>query len=344
MFCLLLIGLEEVHALVGNSLSLSGSEGFLRTEGVQIVDGNGQVVLLRGVNYEGYYWKNPFLHTEADYRYLAKIGFNVVRLPISWAHLEPSPGRFERVYLTNYVDQDIGWAKKYGIRIVLDMHQDNWARRFPKGGGAPDWTVQQYPQTEAGMRQAVSNFWINDTLQDHFIGIWINIASRYANETVIAGYDILNEPWVYTSYISDLSATNVINFYEKAISAIRKVDTYHLIFLEPPFGAPLNNVNLPIRANIVWSPHFYPLSFSAKYFHENATTLTADFAAKYKKFVLESESPVWIGEFGAFMKDEKSVSYWLQDATGIFQEHQVGWAWWSYSEGQLIPSSLSPSS
>jgi len=41
--------------------------------------------------------------------------------------------------------------------------------------------------------------------------------------------------------------------------------------------------------------------------------------------------PIWIGEFGAFMKDE-SHHNWLQDATTLFDKYMVGWAWWAFGE------------
>ncbi len=48
-------------------------------------------------------------------------------------------------------------------------------------------------------------------------------------------------------------------------------------------------------------------------------------AAKYQKFVLGSKVPMWIGEFGAFMKDH-SAEDWLGDAKRLFDKYQVGWA------------------
>ena len=197
------------------------------------------------------------------------------------------------------------------------MHQDNWAMKFG-GGGAPDWTVQKYPPTEAGMRQAVSDFWNSSTLQDHLINIWTKIAQRYAKEPTVAGYDILNEPWIYSSINQDLNASDVNAFYTKAIAGIRKVDVNHLIFLEP---ANLHTSDFPLKDNIVWSPHFYPLSFALKYYPQNITLLEADFVAKYKRFVLGMGGRMWIGEFGAFMKDSSSSQSWLQDSIKIFDKY-----------------------
>lgn len=330
---LMLIALVLISglALPPTATANAQTQKFLSVRGRWIVDADGQPIILRGVNFPGYEYsdllRETWLHAEADYGKFARSGFNVVRLPIVWAMLEPRPGVFDMSYLTKYVSRDVQWAKKHGLYIVLDMHQWKWGEKFG-GCGAPEWTLRQYPPTEAGMRAAVSNFWIDSSLQDDFTRMWSEIARTYANEPAIAGYDILNEPWVYTSVIPYLNATYVDNFYMKVIASIRSVDPNHIIFLEP---ANMNTFKFPLKENIVWAPHFYPLSFESRYFRDNVTTLEADLRAKYDRFVLQLGSPVWIGEFGAFMKD-MSRDYWLEDATQLFDKYQVGWAWWAYGQ------------
>jgi endoglycosylceramidase len=304
--------------------------------GTSIVNPMGGKVILRGVNYEGYELEYPLIetHSETAYRIFAQLGFNVVRLPIAWGNLEPSPGAFQEQYLTNYVDQDVRWAKKYGIYIVLDMHQLYWGKRWG-GYGIPDWVTAGYPATDEGMRQAVTNFWTQDALQSHLIDVWKRVADRYSNETTIAGYDILNEPWVYTS-IQNLNASYVDDFYMKAIKAIRVADPSHIIILEP---ANMISSQFPIKQNIVWSPHFYTLSFAESYQESDARLLDADLAAKYQKFVVEFGSPMWIGEFGAFMKDGTQDS-WVRDALNAFDKYGVGWAWWAFNGTVGVPLPL----
>jgi endoglycosylceramidase len=313
--------------IVGNAAVSAQITGFLSVQGTWIVDSTGTPILLRGVNYPGYESPNPRIHMESAYANFAKMGFNVVRLQISWAKLEPRKGQFDSSLLMWYVDRDILFAKRYGLHIVLDMHQYQWASRFG-GNGAPDWAVRQYSANELGMRQAVSDFWADPSLQDQLVMVWKNIASRYAKEPTIAGYDLLNEPWVYTSIIPQLNATHIDSFYIKVTEAIRSVDPYHLIFLEP---ANMNTFNISYDDKIVWAPHFYSWSFAPHYYPENLTILEADLAAKYQSFVLSSKVPMWIGEFGAFMKDH-SAEHWLEDAKRLFDKYQVGWAWWAYAD------------
>ena len=146
------------------------------------------------------------------------------------------------------------------------------------------------------------------------------ITQHYANETTIGRYDILNEPWMYMTTSPADHAVNVASFYLKAMKSIEEVAPNHILFLEP---AVMNSYSLPIKGNIVWSPHFYPLSSDSKYFHENVTILEAGLFTKYRQFAIDMASPMWIGEFGAFMND---ISYRerLQDATNLFDKYQIG--------------------
>ena len=325
-------------SVTSGSTTSAISEGLLSVKGTLIVNPVGRPVILRGVNYVGYETDDryPAKHTESDYQLFAKLGFNVVRLPISWSILEPRSGTFYESYLTNYLDSDMRWAKKYGLYIVLDMHQFNWGERFG-GAGIPHWVVNHYPPTDAGMRQAVTDFWTRTTIQDHLIEVWKKIAHRYVNESTIAGYDILNEPWIYTSINPDLDGSDVNDFYVRVIKSIRTVDLNHIVFLEP---ANMYTSEFPLKDKIVWSPHFYTLSFATRYHQSDANLLEADIDAKYQKFAGETGSPMWIGEFGAFMNDASSQQ-WLRDAVRAFSKYQIGWAWWAFnSRGVTIPSPL----
>ena len=93
-------------------------------------------VLLRGVNVNQlgeYYQANPDLAptvplTEDDFREIARLGFNTVRLIVSWSTLEPTPGAYNDG-VRREIRQAVGWAASYGLYVVLDMHQDAYGHR-----------------------------------------------------------------------------------------------------------------------------------------------------------------------------------------------------------------------
>lgn len=194
--------------------------------GAQIVDTTGRQVLLRGVNVNqlsDYYAKDPALPTvqplsETDFADMARMGFDVVRLGVSWSRLEPSPGAFDQ----NYVQQirlAVGWASRHGLYTVLVIHQDAWGKfvASPPGvvcppglspaigwDGAPAWatlldgmTTCRGPVREASpaVVQAFTNFYLHrDGIQTRLVQTWARLARAFATEAAVAGYDLFNEP------------------------------------------------------------------------------------------------------------------------------------------------------
>ena len=177
------------------------------------VDNVGRQVLLNGINVvskskeEGYIFKGgPEL-----YQNLKKWGVNCIRFIIIWDRLEPEPGVYDENYLKE-IDERIAWAKENNIFIVLDMHQDLYSVKY--SDGAPKWATldegkphatgaiwsDSYMLSEA-VQTSFDNFWLNKPasdgvgIQDHYAALWKHIAARYANNTTVIGYDIMNEPF-----------------------------------------------------------------------------------------------------------------------------------------------------
>jgi hypothetical protein len=184
-----------------------------------------------------------------DFAEMARLGFNVVRLSVSWSLLEPAPGRFSQVYL-NRIAQVVGWARQNGIYVILDMHQDGYSRFLPRsatppipGGtppalnehdGAPAWAVDTFglpSETFLGQRElnpaedaAMTAFWLNWAgLQDQYLQAVATLAMRFRDDSTVAGYDIYNEPWpgfVSPPVFDDLL---LMPFYRRAIDALTGV-------------------------------------------------------------------------------------------------------------------------
>ena len=77
---------------------------------------------------------------EDDAKLMASMGYNVIRLGVLWAGLEPTEGEYNMTYLEQVVEC-VNIAERYGLHPVLDMHQDVFNRRFC-GNGVPDWVPQ----------------------------------------------------------------------------------------------------------------------------------------------------------------------------------------------------------
>jgi len=302
---------------------------FLHVQGTQIVDANGTAVHLHGTNFMGYEFGAVNSHTFHDYQNIASLGFNVVRLPIAWAYVEPEPGHYDTEYLAR-VDRDVAWAKALNLYIIIDMHQYFWSSNFltndgSHGGGMPLWTVNGYSENRSGLYAAVTHFWQNTTLRDSFQRMWQQVASRYKNDFTVIGYDLLNEPLAGNIPVIEFTNITLPQFYKETMAAIRQVDPNHMFFYE----APLDALYLQVKVNapnVVFSPHFYYFAFSNAY---DRQMMLSKMEWTFKHQTENMTVPIWVGEFGI---ETKTPNYqaWIQDTLQIFSEYRVGWAWWTY--------------
>jgi endoglycosylceramidase len=318
----------------------TGGLTLLSTNGTQITDEHGNIVILRGVDLSGYEYIPPiqWVHHESDYAQIASWGFNVIRLPISWENLEPQAGVYNDSYLQNLVDQDIAWAKQYGIYVILDMHQICWSSHFTMcngiwSAGFPKWAVSGYADNEQGMQLMIHDFFSglgpngtqpsasSSSLMTRFFAAWQHVASRYTNESTIAAYDVLNEPsQFYFRADPAFISTTIPSFYTNAIDAIRRVDQGHICFWEDPSAVAIQ------RPNVVYSPH-YPQGSLYNYFG------TETLVARVEQIVNLSRKwnvPVFIGEWG-MRDDAPHVIQYINDSLSLYDTYSISAAWWDYA-------------
>src|SRR5438105_3664323 len=69
---------------------------------------------------------------ESDLQAMAALGFNVVRLPLSWSVLEPQRGHFNDVVLDR-VEQIVDWARGLRMYVILDLHQNAFSHYVGTG-------------------------------------------------------------------------------------------------------------------------------------------------------------------------------------------------------------------
>ncbi len=219
--------------------SNSGAEGAISSPGGPFLyDQQGRVVFFHGVNavykhppYELYPAPGkPWDLGAADASLMARLGFNVVRLGMTWKGLEPGiaptndpaictpgaphdPGQFSQGVLDSYlrkVKETVDVLGRFHIYTLLDMHQDVYNELFD-GEGAPNWAVctdgapnteppgrwsQNYGTAAAGA--AYRHFWTNDVvgdLQGEYDRVWAAVASYFRGDPWILGYDPFNEPF-----------------------------------------------------------------------------------------------------------------------------------------------------
>ncbi len=317
--------IDEAYALTEPPLKELPSPPWLETGNLSIVNEKGEYVLLQGVNYMGleFGW---FGHSEEDFKRIASWGFNVVRLPIGWAYIEPEPGVINEEYL-KIVDWMIYWAKKHGLYVVLDMHQWRWSSRYG-GCGFPDRIV---PDAQNYLEASVK-FFKNKELWKEFAEVWKIVAERYRNESTIAAYDVFNEPMPRYDLLPEEEFVKLVEeFYKYVFEEIRKVDEKHILMYMPVWGGELDAVPWITGENIVLTIHFYVGgTWDGKTGYEKTSFLELKSAVqKCAELGLERRVPVWIGEFGVGSGAYRAAD-WVRDVLNLFGEYGLGYAWWTY--------------
>jgi len=115
----------------------------VRTELSYFKDAHGRYLFLHGVNVSGSskfpasfepvsYVGKPFPLEDADrnFQTLRALGFNVIRLVMTWESVEHAgPGIYDTQYL-DYIERVVAKANEYGIYCLMDMHQDLFSRHM----------------------------------------------------------------------------------------------------------------------------------------------------------------------------------------------------------------------
>ncbi|MCR4594485.1 MAG: cellulase family glycosylhydrolase [Clostridiales bacterium] len=188
----------------------------ITTKGLCFTDEKGRTRIFNGMNMDDKEIRDTYLHNLDDEffeKYRAN-GFNLIRLAIQWANLEPQPGQYSESYLKS-IDEVFARAEKYGVYILIDMHQDLYSGFDGVGGGdgAPAWACMmdghkakpyKFVWAEAyffgkWVHSCFDHFWHNDEvcgkgLQDHYADLWRMMAKRYGDCPALFGFDLMNEP------------------------------------------------------------------------------------------------------------------------------------------------------
>jgi endoglycosylceramidase len=321
-FLLLLVIAPAASAASAPTATENGLQ-WLQVDGPSIVREDGAIMILRGANVPQLGRSGPALARYSAYLDVAKsMGFNVIRLPVSWAELEQYSGRFSATYL-DAVKRIVDLAAENGMYVVVDMHQ-------LKMEGFPAWVVPRLKTSD----QVAAAFWRNSALQLELVKAWVALVSVLKDRGAVAGYDLFNEPYGGTITWQDFAP--VLNeFYSRLISEIRNVDARHIIFFEPTEGVCILGEHIALRPtgmNLAFSPHFY-VSGSAEYLDNVAQQL-------YNLTVSTWKIPLWIGEFGGSTVDVRRADtlHSLAVTLDLFDRYTLGWAFWALAESDARPS------
>ena len=327
----------------------------------QFVAPDGRVVILRGINARvaGLFDVTfddgrapletiPDLPDE-DVARMASLGFNLLRLPLSWSGFEPQPGVWAPAFL-DALTRVVESCRAHGIYVLLDLHQDAWSKEIGEDG-APLWAIAPPPEmllsgplTDLGSRRtstqvlhAFTSFFTDDTnmLQEQFATMVQELVIRFRGDPIIAGIEIFNEPLA--------TDDELVAFHTKVARAIRDDDPNRLFAFEPPAtrnfvdSATIPSQPLPIGGGI-YAPHVYTAVFN------NDSRLTDDtyempLAASVQNARDEADgwaAPLLIGELGIGPQQPHATD-WIghaYDAADAVFASTAFWLWKEQEQGQ----------
>ena len=143
--------------------------------------------------------------------------------------------------------------------------------------------------------------------------LWRDLATRYADETVVLGYDLLNEPlpneWQHT-YADELAS-----LYRELTAEIRAVDPDHLIMYEGSHWA----TNWDIFTE-VWDEN------SALQFHKYWSSPDVASISTFLEARDRLGLPIYMGEGG------ENTLEWIYAAFRLYEAHDIGWNFWPWKK------------
>jgi len=244
---------------------------------------------------------------EADIIKMKEWGVDHIRVPFHYnLFYDISRGEFIDEGFDR-IDQLLVWCKRNRIDVILDMH------------AAPG------AQSEGDISDSdgVARFWTeSETYWPITIKIWEELARRYKDETIIIGYDIINEPVTPDPY----GSRDLARFYGQIVPAIRAIDENHILFIEGNYYATTFDFLFPpFDDNMVYAFH--------KYWNE-----TDQGTIQYLLNIREqNNTPLWLGESG------ENSNPWFYETTKLAENLNIGWNWWTHKKLETITSPLSSS-
>jgi len=243
---------------------------------------------------------------EDDVGEIAECGFDHIRLPINARVIQTEAGEPIEAGLA-LIDQTIEWCRRHRLWLLLDLHG--------APGGQTGTNIDDSPNNKPELFMDPNNRALT-------IKLWEMLARRYRDETVVMGYDLLNEPlpneWQHV-YREELAT-----LYKELTAAIRSIDQQHLIMYEGSHWA----TNWEIFTE-VWDPNSV-LQFHRYWMAPDRASIAPYLAAREQLGL-----PIYMGEGG------ENTPAWIYAATRLYERHDIGWNLWPWKKLDTLTSPLS---
>lgn len=267
--------------------------------------------------------------TENDFKKLAQIGINTVRIPIGYWSVGPyftKNSTFEPyadVYANSwrYVARAINWAAKYDIGVLVDLHGAYGSQNGQAHAGLSDGKVGFYTKTNMDLTTKLL--------------VWI--AREISDVTNVVGIELLNEPQ---------DKTSLWTWYSSTMDAMRNASTNANtvpLYFHDAFNLAKGAAFVAKRTDfIVQDYHSYfvytnkDTSMSAK---QHTSTITGSFASSMNKQSAIGRRNLIVGEWSCALapsslskskSPKKDQTNFCTSQEDVYRNAAGGWTFWSY--------------
>lgn len=319
----------------------------LKTSGLNIVDGSGNPVVLRGVNLGGWMVMEPWM-TPADSSGLAD-EYSIIQKLDSRFGVATEQSLIQTYRQAWMTTQDLDNIKAQGLNVVRVPVW--WGDFYPLsalGTANPTLRSDAFTLLDALVQAASARgiytvidmhgvfggqstsddtgqqnqnlYWNNPTDQAATTQMWSAIAAHFKGNAGVAAYDLLNEP-------SGVSSTSTVwPVLNTLYQAVRAADPDHIVIMEGTFGN-WNWSMLPSPGTYGWTNVVYEMH-EYQWSNETASGVESGAANQVTDFNNHKSwnVPAYIGEFNAFGTGTPAWQVVVND----FNNDKMNWSAWSY--------------
>lgn len=329
---------------------------MLSAVGEDIVDADGNAVVLRGTNFGGWLvqegWMCPTEQTdtlstdmtlysrfgkekaealiaayqeswitEEDFKTVKELGLNVVRVPFTYMNVyHHLSDEGELLHPDEFTLREDPFER---LDFALEMCKKYGLYLILDMHGAVGSQNGSDHSGDTSRTNLYAGTELGEAYREKTAELWALVAEHFAGESNVAGYDLLNEP-------TRASGATQWDYYDVLYDAVREADPDHMIFIEATWEP--NNLPSPEDygwENVVYEYHHYNWDYNNQ---SNKSFYT------FKKLLGNTHKvPSLIGEFNAWGDSRRSTGKRdqtdLEANAGVLEFYNgEGWHWttWTY--------------
>lgn len=271
--------------------------------------------------------------TERDFKTLDDLNVNAIRVAFASRPLFDDSGGLDETAVA-LLDNYVRYAKQYRILLLVDVH--TFPGNVKKYSGSPD-----------------DAYWHRPELMNNLIASYAKLAEKYKHESMVIGYDILNEP-------APVERSDYLEFLKNVTETIVQVSPEKRVLIQPRITLQANGIPNGQRSN--WSEivpliddqrrigslHYYdPGDFT----HQGVRAFPA---GQRLPFLLRSESglavyfkktlsqviaypgPVIVGEFSVSnYSPVDDAGLYMKSLIDLFEQRRWSWFYHAYKEADI---------